>query len=147
MISVLHIARYILEKGGTMPAMKLQKLCYYAQAWSLVWDEVPLFYDEIQAWANGPVCPALYREHEGLFILDEPEVIKGNAAVLCRDARDTVDGVLESYGDRSSQWLSDLVHREYPWRDARKGLAPGERGSRPILWAALGEYYASLPPD
>ena len=30
------VAQYILEKLGAMPAMKLQKLCYYSQAWSLV---------------------------------------------------------------------------------------------------------------
>lgn len=28
---------------------------YYAQAWSLVWDEKPLFPERIEAWVNGPV--------------------------------------------------------------------------------------------
>ena len=32
--------------------MKLQKLVYYSQAWSLIWDEKPLFEEEIEAWAK-----------------------------------------------------------------------------------------------
>ena len=34
---------YILSKLGQMPAVKLHKLLYYSQAWSLVWDDRPLF--------------------------------------------------------------------------------------------------------
>jgi len=56
-MTVIDVSRYILERMGEMTAMKLQKLCYYAQAWSLVWDERPLFDERIEAWANGPVCP------------------------------------------------------------------------------------------
>jgi len=50
-----------------MTAMKLQKLAYYSQAWSLVWDEKALFPEKIEAWANGPVVRALYDRHRGMF--------------------------------------------------------------------------------
>jgi uncharacterized phage-associated protein len=43
--------------------MKLQKLVYYAQAWALVWDDEPIFDEEIEAWANGPVVRGLYEAH------------------------------------------------------------------------------------
>lgn len=36
MAIIFDTARYILEKEGQMSTMKLQKLCYYCQAWSLV---------------------------------------------------------------------------------------------------------------
>ena len=48
MTTALDVAAYILEKRGQMTAMKLQKLVYYAQAWSMVWDEEPLFADRIE---------------------------------------------------------------------------------------------------
>lgn len=35
--------------------MKLQKLCYYAQAWSLVWDDAPLFAEDPWNEARGGV--------------------------------------------------------------------------------------------
>ncbi len=56
-VSVESVAAYILSQHGKLSAMKLQKLVYYCQAWSLVWDEAPLFQEQIQAWANGPVVP------------------------------------------------------------------------------------------
>lgn len=65
MASVLDVAAYILERRGSMTAMKLQKLVYYSKAWHLVWDEESLFNEPIQAWANGPVVYDLYLEHKG----------------------------------------------------------------------------------
>jgi uncharacterized phage-associated protein len=65
--SVYDVAEYILAREGEMSAMKLHKLVYYCQAWHLVWDGAPLFDEEIQAWANGPVIPALYELHKGEF--------------------------------------------------------------------------------
>ena len=69
----------------------------------------------------------------------------GNAAVLDEEARETVDAVLQYYGPRSAQWLSDLTHREAPWREARQGIPDGERGAAKISLAMMAEYYASLP--
>ena len=45
MASVFDVAVYILNSCGEMTAMKLHKLVYYAQAWSLVCDDSPLFDD------------------------------------------------------------------------------------------------------
>jgi len=44
MASVHDVAAYILDKRGPMSHMKLQKLVYYCQAWSLVWDEELFFF-------------------------------------------------------------------------------------------------------
>lgn len=35
MANIISVAKYILEQRGAMTTMKLQKLCYYSQAWSL----------------------------------------------------------------------------------------------------------------
>ena len=71
MSSVFDAAKFILKETKAVTAMKLQKLCYYAQAWSLVWDEAPLFDDKIEAWANGPVIPALYDQHRGQYSISD----------------------------------------------------------------------------
>jgi len=70
MAKMTDVGRYILEKSGEITAMKLQKLLYYSQAWHLVWDERPLFTEDFQAWANGPVIPELYHMHKGKFKVD-----------------------------------------------------------------------------
>ena len=69
---------------------------------------------------------------------------KGDPKRLTQEQRETVDAVLEFYGDKSSQWLSDMTHREKPWVDARIGLAPLERGSREISHEAMADYYSIL---
>ena len=35
-MAVHDVVKYILNQTGPIPAMKLQKLVYYCQAWSLV---------------------------------------------------------------------------------------------------------------
>jgi uncharacterized phage-associated protein len=140
-ITAHDVAAYILEKSSPLTTMKLQKLVYYSQAWSLVWDEKPLFAEKIEAWTNGPVVPALYKEHKGKFqIASWP---KGNAKLLGPVEQETVDAVLSYYGGRSSQWLSDLSHREQPWKEARRELEPGDPGIRTIKLASMAEYYCN----
>ncbi|MES2199841.1 MAG: type II toxin-antitoxin system antitoxin SocA domain-containing protein [Chlamydiota bacterium] len=144
-VSVLDVAAYILEKQPKkhpITAWKLQKLIYYSQAWSLVWDELPLFKEKILAWANGPVVKELYQLHKGLFLVKE--LSKGNSNNLSKGQKDTIDHVLKAYGDKSAQWLSDLTHREMPWIEARHDLKPGERGEVEIQLSTMDEYYSSV---
>ncbi len=143
MFTVADVATYILAKCGSMSAMKLQKLVYYSQAWSLVWDDRPLIRERIEAWANGPVCPTLYHAHRGQFVVS-PSDFRGDPNTLDDDAKGTIDSVLNFYGDKDAHWLSDLTHSEAPWQEARHGLGAGERGSVEISHAAMAEYYGSL---
>lgn len=142
MATVLDVAAYLLKKQGAMTAMKLQKLAYYSQAWSLVWDDAPMFPEKIEAWANGPVVPALYDAHRGQYTV--ASIDGGKFSRLTKIQRETIDAVIEGYGDKTSQWLSDLTHQEAPWQDARKNLRDGERGNAVITHAAMAEYYGSL---
>lgn len=142
-VNVFDVARFILRQTGGISAMKLQKLVYYAQAWSLVWDEAPLFENRIEAWANGPVAPDLYEYHRGMFLVF-PTQFPGDIRKLNKTQKETISSVVDYYGDKSPQWLSDLTHAEEPWKKARAGLLPGERGSKEISLADMQEYYESL---
>lgn len=142
MANVLDVASYILEQRGGMTTWKLQKLVYYTQAWALVWDDDALFGEEIGAWANGPVVRALYDAHKGQYRVEN--IPGGNSHNLSANQKDTVGRVLDFYGPKSAQWLSDLTHMEEPWQRARIGLPDGERGNRLIPKQHLAEYYGSL---
>lgn len=157
MATVFDVAAYILGKKGEMTAWKLQKLVYYSQAWSLVWDQRPLFAERIEAWANGPVSPDLYKVHKGKFKISTIDTAtkffgltvlesNGDPAKLDSLARETVDAVLDYYGDMHPQELSDLTHSERPWLDARGDLPPGAPCQTEITHAAMAEYYEALPP-
>ncbi len=143
--NVFDVAAYILLKTGVMTTMKLQKLVYYCQAWSLVWDENPLFNENIEAWANGPVIRELFAYHRGMFHISSVPI--GNPDLLNDDQKETVDAIIKYYGNKPSQWLIDLTHMEEPWKKAREGLPISSRSNRVITLENIAEYYSSLPPE
>ncbi|EIC65353.1 hypothetical protein S7W_18710 [Mycobacteroides abscessus M94] len=145
MTSVHDVAAYILRERGGMSTMKLQKLCYYSQGWSLAWDEQPLFDEEIQAWANGPVVYELFKRHRGQFHVASWEF--GDPTKLTGDQRDTVDAVLHSYGQLSGQQLSDKTHSERPWVEARGGAPVGSSSSATISPELMQEFFGALASE
>ena len=56
--------------------MKLQKLAFYSQAMALVWDDVPIFEDDFEAWPKGPVCRNLFQTHKGMFMIEGSGVLR-----------------------------------------------------------------------
>jgi uncharacterized phage-associated protein len=143
MVTVHDVAAYILDKyHHPLPAVKLQKLAYYSQAWSLAWEDRRLFPERIEAWVNGPVVPDLYEQHRGQYQVSSWPL--GDPKKISSDDASTIDAVLKFYGHRSSQWLSDLTHSEDPWIMARRGLSPSQRGNSEITLDSMAEYYTSL---
>lgn len=140
MPSARDVAQYILEVHGAMTTMKLQKLVYYSQVWSVVWDDDVIFQDAIEAWKNGPVVRDLWEATKGQFRVSS--VPGGNSNVLSDNQRDTIGRVLASYGDKDAQWLSDLTHLESPWAEA---YAQGQNTD--ISLERISEYYSSLGPE
>lgn len=144
MPSIFDVAKYILQKQGEMTAMKLQKLAYYVKAWGLVWDEEEMFPENFQAWANGAVSPALYDRHRGLFKVSTSLFADANIKNLNEYQKETINKVLEFYGEYTAQQLSDINHQEDPWICARTGLHPMERSTAEIIPAAMCEYYSGI---
>ncbi|HUB99611.1 MAG TPA: type II toxin-antitoxin system antitoxin SocA domain-containing protein [Solirubrobacterales bacterium] len=142
MASAHDVARYLIRELSPLSTIKLQKLVYYSQAWHLVWDDEPLFPERIEAWANGPVVPDLFREHRGEF--QRTSWKKGSIQNLTPSERGTIDEIIAFYGPQDAFYLSELTHREQPWKEARKGLPAGARGSNEITQASMAEYYGSL---
>lgn len=147
-MSAANVARFILDEVApdaerAITTWKLQKLVYYSQAWSTVWDDEPLFSDRIEAWANGPVCPDLYNQHRGKFKVCS-EDISGSPDRLTDNQKETIQTVLEHYSGFGAQYLSELTHAEDPWIQAREGLRPGERGNNEITPDSMALYYGGL---
>jgi len=146
MATVFDVAKYIVDKLGEIDTWKLQKLVYYCQAWSLVWDEKPLFNSKIEAWANGPVCRDLYNIHKGKYAIgpETPIWDGANPAALTESERETVDAVLRDYGDKAGHWLRALTHLEEPWKMAREGVPLMDPCENEITHEMMRLYYGSL---
>lgn len=143
MVSVFDVAKYILKKQGRMSTWKLQKLCYYAQAWHFTWTERRLIEEDFQAWRNGPVCPELFFAHQGKFMIESQDLPKGNPAKLDDDEKDSVDRVLEGYGEDEPYYLRQQTHSEAPWIKARHGLDKDAEGHEVITLESMGEFYGA----
>ena len=137
--SVFDIADWFLKKGN-MTQKKLQKMCYYAQAWCYALNGYRLMNSDFQAWIHGPVSPALYEKFRR-FGYDTIK-IKGNVNIeLDKQDEELLEDVWETYGDRTGNALEALTHREAPWIEARKGYSENERCTVVISPESMKRYY------
>lgn len=144
MVSVFDVAEYVLAKTGYVSTMKLQKLVFYSQAYSLVAFDEPLFSNDFEAWTNGPVCPQLFQAHRGLFIIGEGDLgIEGHPDKVTGKKAECVERVLSALGQLNGKKLSELTHAEEPWLEARDGCADGDRCNNVITKKSMREYYGS----
>lgn len=145
MATIFDVAKYILhKKKNSLSTWKLEKLCYYSQAWALAWTEKPIFDEDFQAWVNGPVCPELFHEHQGKFFITYSGLKKGDETKLTADEKETIDIVLQHYGDMEPYQLRELSHSEDPWKDARGNLPPDRNCDTVITKESMGEFYGRL---
>lgn len=144
MANVFDVAKYILEKTGTISTWKLQKLCYYSQAWELAWTGNPLFEEDFEAWKNGPVCPQLFDKHRGRFCVSASDIEVGCKDNLREDQKETIDIILQDYGHMEPYELRERTHAERPWKYARGRCGDGEYCDTVITKDSMGEYYGGL---
>lgn len=151
-----------LQKGLTLSPLKLQKLLYYEQAWSMVFfgREQTLFAEVPQAWVNGPVYPSVYHlfSHKlGVYdgfrkehFCDSLDVEKPtdeliselvNKMDLSKDQLTLSDRILTLYGTKSQDELVLMTHCEEPWCEQREGLLPFERSDRELSLDTMYRYY------
>lgn len=143
--SILHVARKIIESSGdNLTPLKLQKLAYYSQAWSLVWEGKPLFDEDFQAWANGPVSVELYAKHKGLYVLEKSFLSDYSDHEFSAEDTHTIDVVLAFYGEKEPFYLSEITHRERPWKDARGETPMGESSNAVISKDVMQDYYTGI---
>ena len=139
-----HVLRqYRFRYRKPLERMKLQKLVYYCQGWSLAWDGRRLFPEKIRAWVHGPVVPELFELTDGLHDLEYLPGGLGDQERLTQAGRNTVHAVVREYGPLDPEDLTRLVCNEEPWQKARTraGLGHMERGHSEILPADMKECY------
>lgn len=150
MKSALDIAHYFLGRvdkyvGETISHLKLQKLVYYAQVWSLIPRNQPLFYQDIQAWRHGPVVYEVWTEYKA-YGFDAIPALENPFLEFEDDEMAVLNYVWDSYGELSAKRLEILTHSEEPWIKARKGIASTEKSNNVISHEDIKSYYGSKSP-
>ena len=131
MENVLSVARcfyklYFEQHHNNIDEMKMHKLMYLAQRESLIENNKFLFDATFYGWKFGPVLKEIREEYR----LENP--FQNSKLSDKEETLNIVRVVLRRYGDMSSWDLSSLSHQELSWRQARKGLEPGENGNRKL---------------
>lgn len=144
MYRAIDIANWFIEKfdpasGDLITHLKVQKLLYYAEAWTQVLLDRQLFREDFEAWAHGPVVRAVYNVFRDSKW--QPLTTSEDPPVLTEDVEEVLLEVLETYGEASAKTLEKMTHRDRPWIDARKGFDPEERCDNIIPKAQIKEYF------
>lgn len=145
MLTIFDIANWFLSKES-MTHKKLQKLCYYAQAWSLALRNQPICDAEFEAWVHGPVCRALYNKYSFQGWVPIEQIIDFDLEID-ENVVDLLERVYETYKDFDGDQLEIMTHREAPWLNQRAGLKPWESSENIIRAQDMRDYYLKLYRD
>ena len=105
-----------------MTNMRINKLMYFAQGWSLARTGKPLFNDDFQAWPHGPVAPAVYHKFKYAGSSKIKRLIDDNYADnITGDEQRLLLDVIREYDQYSTSGLVVLSHKQdSPWDKAIK---------------------------
>jgi len=144
-IGAKTVARWFVNhadraSGEAITQLKLQKLVYYADAWFLANFDKPLIKEDFEAWAHGPVVPALYAKYRshGWNALPPEAGVK-----VPEDLDDYLEAVFEEYGQYGAKKLEKMTHNEEPWLAARGNLSPEAASSTKISKVVMRNFYGS----
>ncbi len=142
-----HVARFILllaceeAEPERVTHLRLQKLLYYVQGWSLALLNQPAFDERIEGWISGPVVKDVYPKFADFGETSIPASEASDSLLLSERNRQLIKAVWESYKQYSATGLRDKTHAERPWLKSRTGLAWDERGDRPIPQSELRSFF------
>lgn len=151
--TIERIAKWFLGKSA-MSHKKLQKLCYYAYAWYIVFandvEAIEMYPDDIktltsqkfQAWIHGPVNPLLYQKYKKYGWSEIPQEIEFLG--FPQQITDLLEQVWSAYGEFSADELEAISHSEFPWQNARQNLAPSDSCANVIDDCDILRYYSTL---
>lgn len=150
MLTIIDVANWFINKANSeeerfVTPLKLQKLCYYAQAWHYTWEGERIFPEDFEAWAHGPANHELFKRFRsyGYHVIDEVSE-PFNEDGFCDNVIETLEAVWETYGVYDGKYLEELTHSESPWIKARGNCGPGEYCNEIIPLDSMKEYYSSL---
>ncbi len=124
-ITALDVANYFINLSAKynreISNKKVQKLIYYAQAWTLALTGKALFSEKIEAWIHGPAIPDIYKKFKKYgFCPIKGEKINLDPSVF--SSTEILDEVWRVYGKYDADYLELLTHQEDPWVNARNQL-------------------------
>lgn len=156
MVNVSELAKYLLylnkqeaesdgdEAASDMTPMKLQKLLYYCQGYSLGLTGRPLFNDSIEGWHYGPVVRSVYKEYKDF----KGQCLPLDLAPCMPKVDDYVAGianiVMRDKGKYSATTLMNMTHREPAWQEAWQTGQSYSFPDAPLSHETMKRYFSDI---
>lgn len=140
MYSINMIANYLLTKEE-MIHKKLQKLCYYIQAYYLAIHNERLINTNFEAWIHGAVSRQLYDKYCNFGSSLIPKTI--NDTNIKNKDKIFIDIIYNIYGKYTGNQLETLMCTERPWLNAREGYGVWDSCTVTIKDEDMMEFYKS----
>lgn len=157
MPTAMDVAQYFLAALGTdaesdITNLKLQKLCAYAQAFSLAFLGEPLFREPLEAWTHGPVVPPLYEafKKNGSNPIPPTEGLSENFArePFTDKQKFVLDWIKNRYGSLSAWTLRERSHLDFPGEFGSRRTIPVEQIAEAFSQhAAIRKLKEYRPPE
>lgn len=144
MLSAMKVADFFIEIAQNeneefMTPLRLQKLLYFAQGWSLARYNRPLFAERVESRPLGPVVREVYNKYAiyGKRPITQPE---SQLDDLSDDDLSLLLDVYREYGRFTASALVDMSHDTEPWQSA---MLFGQNAE--ITAEKMQRYFSSLP--
>jgi len=153
-LTALDVANYVISLASAnvigdegevegVTNLKLQKVLYFIEAYSLAVTKKSLFSDPIEAWEYGPVIPTVYHEFKSHgsdpIVLEDPALVK-----MKQDTKDMIEGVWNTFNKYSASRLVNITHSHSPWINAYKTPKNGLKQKCIIDRSEMKDYYTGL---
>ena len=144
--SAQDVAEYLVslaaaeDEDDFLSPLRLQKLLYYAQGWSLGVRDHAIFSDKIEAWTHGPVVRSVYSHYAHCGGAPIRPTLNG-ATNLSKSDQEFLNDVWAAYKGFSATALRDMTHKESPWIDAYRGPNNGQNPGT-ITLASMKSFFA-----
>lgn len=146
----LDVAKYLIrlaaaeEEPELLSPMRLQKLLYYVQGWSLGIRQTEVFDESIEAWQHGPVVREVYVAFSEFGSQSITADLSADALQSLTGAdREFIESIWSGYRRYSAGGLRDMTHREPPWLEAWQQSAPTARNGIEISQVSMQRYFAN----
>ncbi len=153
MLDAIDVARRLIQFGydPTCPAesvlispLRMQKLLYYCQGWSLALLGRPLFRQPLEAWVRGPVVVDVYERFKGTRDGLTPERAGEPCGELSATDAALIEMVWREYACYTPSQLVNMTHAEPAWREARGGIAANAYSSATLSQETMASHFRDV---
>lgn len=142
--NVFQVAKWFLNKEP-MTHKRLQKMCYYAEAWYFTLKKQSLTETKFEAWDHGPVSVELFNvfKYRGLEEINAKE-LSSQLDINEVDDNDFLELVWNTYGKFGANALEVITHSEEPWKLSRSEYKDNGKCNSEITRERMRDYYKTI---